>query len=187
MKTMKLVLIVLFAFSTAIFAQKKLVNIEKSEVKWTGSKIGSSHNGQVKVKSGYFELKKGVATSGQVLIDMKSITNADLTDASYNKMLVDHLKSDDFFGVEKFPTATFTLTKVSKFKNNKATANGNLTIKGKTQAVSFEITQNGNVYSTQLKVDRSKFDVRYGSGSFFENLGDKVIDDIFVLDIKLVE
>ena len=96
-----------------------------------------------------------------------------------------HLKSDDFFGVEKFPTATFTVTKAAKFSNGKANVSGNITIKGKTEPVNFVVTKQNNVYKTQLKVDRSKFDVRYGSNSFFDNLGDKAIDNIFILDIQL--
>lgn len=186
MKTMKLIFVLLIAFSASIFAEKRLVTLEQSEIKWTGNKIGGSHYGTIELKSGYFEVKNNKIAGGLIVVDMNSIKNDDLTDATYNAKLVGHLKSDDFFGVEKFPTASYTLTKVTPFKNNKATAWGKLTIKGKTENIQFNITKNGDTYSTQLKVDRSKFDVRYGSNSFFDNLGDKVIDDIFILDIKLI-
>ncbi len=116
---------------------------------------------------------------------MNSLTNDDLKDAGYNKQLVDHLKSDDFFGVNNHPTATFKITRAGKFNSDKAVVTGLLTIKGKTEKVSFVVNRKENVYSTQLKVDRSKFGVRYGSKSFFNDLGDKAIDDIFTLDIKL--
>ncbi len=94
--------------------------------------------------------------------------------------------TDDFFGVEKYPTANFEITKSSKFSNGKATVTGNLTIKDKTESVSFEVLEKGNTYTAKMEIDRSKFDVRYGSDSFFDNLGDKAIDDIFTLNIKLL-
>lgn len=185
MKTIKLIAFLLIAGTTAIFAQKFDFKPADAVVKWTGNKIGGSHTGEIKIKSGTLELKAGNIVKGSVVIDMKSITNTDLTDEGYNKKLVGHLMSDDFFGVEKFPTASFVLTKAGKFNNGKAAVSGTLTIKGKTEPVSFVVTKQNNVYSTQLKVDRSKFDVRYGSDSFFDNLGDKAIDNIFILDIQL--
>lgn len=138
------------------------------------------------MKSGYLEVKSGSIAGGEVVMDMNSITNSDLKDADYNQKLVGHLKSDDFFGVEKFPTSAFKVTKATRFANGKATLAGVLTIKGKSEKISVDITKKDNAYLGQLKVDRSKFDVRYGSKSFFDSLGDKVIDDIFVLDIRIV-
>jgi polyisoprenoid-binding protein YceI len=126
-------------------------------------------------------VKKGNITGGEVVMDMNSITNSDLKDAGYNQKLVGHLKSDDFFGVEKFPTSAFKVTKATRFANGKATLAGVLTIKGKSEKISVDITKKDNAYLAQLKVD-----VRYGSKSFFDSLGDKVIDDIFVLDIRIV-
>jgi len=117
---------------------------------------------------------------------MTSITNTDLTDASYNQKLVGHLKSDDFFGIEKFPTANLNITKATKFSNGKASVTGDVTIKGKTETITFDIVKKGNSYSAKIEIDRSKHDVRFGSTSFFDSLGDKAIDDLFILDIKLV-
>ncbi len=185
MKKLGLVALLLLAVSAATFAQKKEVNKTASEVKWTGKKIGGSHNGAIELKSGYFEFNNDQIVSGEVVIDMNTITNADLEDAGYNGKLVGHLKSDDFFGVEKYPTSTFVVTKATKFVNGKATVTGKLTIKGKTEELSFDVVKEGSAYVAQLEVDRSKYDVRYGSNSFFDNLGDKAINDIFVLDIKL--
>ena len=186
MKTLKFLAILLIAGSLSTFAQKSDIKLKESIVKWTGNKITGSHNGEIKIKSGYLEIKDGTITSGKIEMDMNSITNKDLTDAEYNQKLVGHLKSDDFFGAEKFPTSTFEVSKASKFKDGKATVSGKITIKGKTENITFEVFQKGNVYTAQLNVDRSKFDVRYGSKSFFDDLGDKIIDDIFILDIKLV-
>ena len=185
MKQVKLIALLLMAGTLAVFAQKINVNPSDAVVKWTGNKIGGAHNGEIKVKSGTLELKSGDIVKGSVVIDMNSITCNDIENESSNKKLVGHLKYEDFFGVEKFPTATFTVTKAAKFSNGKANVSGNITIKGKTEPVNFVVTKQNNVYKTQLKVDRSKFDVRYGSNSFFDNLGDKAIDNIFILDIQL--
>ena len=186
MKTINLLAILLLIGTLSASAQKSEIDLSKSQVLWTGEKIGGSHNGKIQIQSGSFELKNGEVVSGNVVIDMNSLTNDDLKDAGYNKQLVDHLKSDDFFGVNNHPTATFKITRAGKFNSDKALVTGLLTIKGKTEKVSFVVIRKENVYLTQLKVDRSKFGVRYGSKSFFNNLGDKVIDDMFTLDIKLV-
>ena len=117
---------------------------------------------------------------------MNSITCTDLEDIGYNQKLVGHLKSDDFFGVKQNPTASLTITKSTKFSKGKATVTANLTIKGKTESITFEVVKNGTIYTTKLEIDRSKYDVRYGSTSFFDSLGDKAIDDIFTLKINLI-
>ena len=186
MKNLKLFIVLLLAGTLSASAQKSDINLSQSMVTWTGNKIGGSHQGGIKIKSGYLEFKNGHIVGGEVVMDMNSISNTDLTDEGYNQKLVGHLKSDDFFGVEKYPTSTFRVSKATQFINGKATLSGVLTIKGKSENVVVDVTQKGNVYSAQLKVDRSKFDVRYGSNSFFDNLGDKAIDDIFILDIQLV-
>lgn len=177
---------VLVFFSTMVFAQKFTVNTQKSIIEWTGKKIAGQHSGTIALQSGSFELKGNKLVSGSFVIDMTSITNTDISDESMNKKLVGHLKSDDFFGVEKYPTATFVVTKVSKLNNGKTLISGDITIKAKTEKISFEAENKGKEYIAKLEVDRSKFDVRYGSNSFFDNLGNKAIDNIFTLNIKLL-
>ncbi|MCY1719006.1 YceI family protein [Prolixibacteraceae bacterium Z1-6] len=185
MKTLNLVAALLLATSVSVFAQKKEVKTETSVVKWTGKKIGGSHHGEIEVKNGYFEFENDQIVAGEVVIDMNSLSNTDLEDEGYNQKLVGHLKSDDFFGVEKYPTSSFVVTKTTKFKEGKASVTGKLTIKGKTEELTFDVVKSGDSYTAQLEVDRSKFDVRYGSNSFFDNLGDKAINDIFTLEIAL--
>ncbi|MCK3685096.1 YceI family protein [Maribellus sp. YY47] len=186
MKKLGLAVVLVLAVSVASFAQKKEVNKETSAVNWTGKKIGGSHNGAIQLKGGYFEFNNDQIVGGEVVIDMNSITNADLEDPGYNEKLVGHLKSDDFFGVEKYPTAKFVVTKASKFEDGKAKVTGKLTIKKSTEEITFDVVKSGNIYKALVEVDRSKYDVRYGSNSFFDNLGDKAINDIFTLDISLV-
>jgi len=171
--------------SQLMYAQKVEVNTSKSQVKWFGKKITGQHEGTIQLKSGHFELQDDQIVSGNFVVDMQTITNTDLKDEGYNQKLVNHLKSDDFFGVSTFPTADFTVTESSKFMNGKATISGEITIKGKTEKITFEVIRKGNEYTTQIEIDRSKFNVRYGSNSFFDNLGNTAIDDIFTLDIRL--
>ncbi len=186
MKELNFVLAFIIMLSShAIFAQKVEVNTKKSSVEWLGKKIGGQHEGNIQLKSGYFELKDNKIVTGNFIVDMTTIINTDLEDEGYNQKLVGHLKSDDFFGVEKYPIAKFVVTQSTKFSNGKATITGDITIKDKTDRISFEVVKVGNEYSTKIDIDRSKFDVKYGSNSFFNNLGDKAIDDVFTLDIKL--
>ena len=186
MKSRNLVLaFTIFLSGSTMFAQKAEVNTEKSSIEWLGKKVGGQHEGTIQIKSGYLELNDDKIVAGNFMIDMASITCTDLKDESYNQKLVGHLKSDDFFGVETYPTAKFVVTKSSAFNNGTATLSGDLTIKGKKESISFDVLKSGNAYSAKIDIDRSKFDVRYGSNSFFDNLGDKAIEDNFTLNIKL--
>jgi polyisoprenoid-binding protein YceI len=177
---------ILTMMSLSVNAQKLSVDTQKSTINWIGKKIGGQHEGFIKILKGTFELKNGKMVTGEFVVDMNTISCSDIKDAGYNEKLVGHLKSDDFFGVEIFPTAILTITKASKFSKGKSTVTGTISIKGKTQPISFVLNKTGNTYSANLAIDRSKFDVRYGSTSFFDSLGDKAIDDIFTLDVKLV-
>lgn len=188
---MKTIKFILFAFvislASAIYAQNYKVDLQKSKVKWLATKVTGKHNGVISIKSGELTLKNGKIVSGTFVIDMNSIVCEDLQDQEYNKKLVGHLKSDDFFGVEKFPVASLTVTRATAFKGNNADVRGDLTIKNKTNSILFMVTKlNSLNYKAKMIVDRSKFDVRYGSNSFFDNLGDKAISDEFTLDIDLV-
>lgn len=165
------------------FGQSTLnANTTKSSVLWTGRKITKSHNGEVKIKSGNLIVKNDVLHGGKFVIDMNSMTCEDIKDAEYNGKLLGHLKSDDFFSVEKHPTATINITKVFKIKGKENTysALANLTIKGITNEIKIPVTlkKNSNgkyIAESKFNIDRSKWDVRFGSDSFFDNLGDKAI------------
>lgn len=183
------VFVLALTLTTAVMAETKKVDTSKSKVEWTGKKVTGSHNGTIDVKEGTLEVDNGKLTGGTVVMDMQSLKNVDLSDAESNAKLVGHLKSDDFFSVATYPTATLEITKVEGTTTNH-TITGNLTIKGKTNPVTFTATsaQDGkaNVYDGTITVDRSKYDVRYGSKSFFNDLGDKYINDEFTLDYHLV-
>ena len=174
---------VLVAFT--VNAQTFEANPSKSVLKWTGKKVTGEHHGTIKLKSGSLEVNKDKITDGKFVIDMTTITNEDL-EGDWNEKLIGHLKSDDFFSVEKYPEAVLAITGSSKMVNGKATLKGKLTIKGITNPIEFEATQSGNTFSAVVTVDRTLYNVRYGSGKFFDNLGDKTIYDDFILNVNLV-
>jgi len=183
------ILVLALTLTTSVMAATKKVDVQKSKVEWLGKKITGQHQGTIDIKEGTLEVNNGQLTGGKIVIDMQSLKDVDLTDAEYNAKLVGHLKSDDFFSVAKFPTSQLEVTKVEGTGNN-LVVSGNLTIKGITNPVSFPATVSkegaNTVYSGKVIIDRSKYDVRYGSKSFFNDIGDKAIDDEFTLDYKLV-
>lgn len=183
------VLVLALTLTTAVMAGTQKVDVQKSKVEWTGKKVTGQHTGTIDLQQGSLKVNKGKLTGGKIVIDMQSIKNVDLTDQEYNTKLVNHLKSDDFFSVVKYPTSQLEITKVEGTGAN-LTVTGNLSIKGKTNPVSFPVTVSkegkDNVYKGTITVDRSKYDVRYGSKSFFNDLGDKAISDEFILDFHLV-
>jgi len=191
MKTLKSIAVFVLALSltTSVFAGSQNVDTAKSSVKWLAKKVTGQHTGTIGIKEGNLVVEKGKITSGKVVIDMNSIVDVDLTDAGYNAKLIGHLKSPDFFEVATFPTAELVITKVES-NGNSHTFSGNLTIKGITNPASFTATSakdgKNTIYAGTLSIDRSKYNVRYGSKSFFDNLGDKVIYDEFTLDFNLV-
>jgi polyisoprenoid-binding protein YceI len=183
LKSIALALVALVSFT--LNAQTKTVNTEKSNILWEGKKVTGKHNGDVKVKSGSLTFAKKVLTGGSVVVDMTSINSTDVTGGT-KKSLDGHLKADDFFGVEKFPEATLTFKTVKSKGKGVYAVTADLTIKGITNSVTFNLTVKGNNASTTLMVNRTKFDIKYGSGSFFDNLGDKAINDEFELKVNLV-
>lgn len=166
-----------FSFTT-VENEKKEVNLEKSKVTWKGYKVTGSHQGLITIKSGSLIFDDNQLIGGDFIIDMSTIEVTDL-EGEYKEKLEGHLKSNDFFGVKKFPTASLVFTKVKSTGKNSYKVNGKVTIKGKTEPISFNLSVYGNKANASIKIDRSKFDVRYGSTSFFDNLKDKAIYDEF--------
>ena len=159
------------------------VDSEKSTLKWTGYHLAKSyeHNGNVKIKSGSLKVENGNITGGEFIIDMASISNNDLTDSKKNAKLVNHLKSDDFFAVEKHPEAKLVINKVEGSK-----ATGAVTIRGITEPISFEFKieesdESKLVASASFNIDRTKHEVSYGW-----TIENAMLSNEFKIDIKLV-
>jgi polyisoprenoid-binding protein YceI len=197
MKTIRkttIVLMAIFAFAlnkvNAVDGNENLnIDPDKSEITWLGEKVTGQHTGTINIREGNLELNNGSLVGGSFTIDMTSLVSTDL-DGEYKGKLEGHLKSDDFFGVNKFPSASLVIKKATK-KGNSGTylVKADITIKGITKAIEFtvQLVDNGGSYSANatIIIDRSEFDIRYGSGSFFDDLGDKTIYDEFTLNVRL--
>jgi polyisoprenoid-binding protein YceI len=184
LKSIALALVVVLS-TVSVTAQTKKVDASKTAISWVGKKVTGQHNGTVNLKSGTLVFKGKKLAGGTFVVDMTSLTSTDLQ-GEYQGKLNGHLKSEDFFGTEKFPNATLVFKKVAVKAPNVYTVTGDLTIKGKTNPITFDLATTTNAAATSLKIDRTKYDIKYGSGSFFDNLGDKAISDDFQLDVALV-
>lgn len=174
-----IVVLITFSFTTLKEVKKEII-IENSKIAWKGYKVTGSHQGTINLKSGSLTFTDDKLTDGEFTINMATITNTDL-EGEYKGKLEGHLKSDDFFGVEKNPTAILIFKKVKSTGKNSYKVTGDLTIKGITNTVTFDLSVYGNKANASLKIDRTKYDVKYGSTSFFDNLKDKAIYDEFDL------
>ena len=160
------------------------VNTSKSTVKWKGEKVTGFHEGIISIKTANLTFDNDVLTGGEVIIDMSTINCTDLS-GPYKNKLEEHLNSDDFFNVLDYPVSKLKITKCTKVNENKYNVVADLTIKEITKSVEFETELINNVATANLNIDRTKFDIKYSSGSFFKNLGDKMIYDNFSLTVNI--
>lgn len=176
------------SFSLAV-AQNYSANPDKTVILWEGKKVGGKHEGTIKLKSADIEMNYKRPVSGTVIIDMTSIKDTDIKNEGMRKRLEDHLRSDDFFSVEKFPEAKFEITGSEILNGGAIKIMGNITIKGTTQPLEFvsdlTASEESLIFTGHIDIDRTLFDVRYGSTKFFDNIADSAIDDIFTLDYEL--
>jgi polyisoprenoid-binding protein YceI len=162
----------------------KEVKTDESTVMWKAYKVTGSHSGTVQLTAGSLNFDGNTLVGGTFTVDMTSLISTDLEGGSKEK-LEGHLKSDDFFGVENHPSSTLVFTEVKATGKNSYEVTGDLTIKGITKPVTFDLSIYGSKATASVKVDRAEYNVRYGSGSFFDNLGDKTIYDEFDLVVDL--
>ncbi|MBW2960891.1 YceI family protein [Mesonia aestuariivivens] len=189
MKTNLLKSVALFAMVITMISftanpiKKKTLDTKQSKIEWEGEKLTGSHEGTIMFKEGYLNMDGDKITGGEFIVDMSSIIATDL-EGEYKQKLEGHLKSDDFFGTANHPTAKLVIKNAIK-KGNDYGVIADLTIKGITKPVTFDLDMNADTATTELTIDRTEYDVKYGSGSLFDNLGDNVIYDDFELDITL--
>lgn len=187
MKNLRTIAIALFvAASTAVSAQTKKVDVAKSKITWVGKKVTGQHDGTVNLKEGALIFKGSKLTGGSFTADMNSISTRDLEAGKGKEKLDGHLKNDDFFATDKYPTSTLVFKTIKDKGNGVYGVTAELTIKGKTNPVSFDLAVKGNTAVTKFNINRTKYDIKYGSGSFFDNLGDKAINDDFEIEATLV-
>lgn len=194
MKTINLIIatVIVMLFLSNVNAQSFTYQIDskESEIMWKGTKVTGEHFGTIGLKSGELRAENGALQGGEFSVDMNSITCLDLTSRSMASKLEGHLKSDDFFNAEKYPYANLKIKSVEAKGNDLYVAKADLTIRGITEPIEFDFESRFNnskiMAIATINVDRSKHNVKYNSGSFFENLGDNLIDDIFEIKVKLI-
>ncbi|MBU2650592.1 MAG: YceI family protein [Bacteroidetes bacterium] len=172
----------------------------QSVIEWLGTKPTGEHYGTIFLSSGKLMVEDGSLVGGDFVIDMKSIENEDVQDPEYNQKLVDHLKSADFFEVEMYPVSRFVITGVEKVDAGSVKDSefrpthritGNLSMKDVTRSITFDavVSMKGDeviAYTPQFVIDRSEWNIKYGSRKFFDNLKDNFIYDEIGLKIKLI-
>ena len=189
MKSVKVVIatLALGLLTFAGVAAPKVVNVNKSasSIAWLAKKVTGEHNGTVGISAGALNIDGSKLIGGNFTIDLKTIKALDITDPGYNQKFIGHITSGDFFEIEKFPTASFVITKVAGKQ-----VTGNLTVKGITKSITFpaEIAVKGGKVTAKanITIDRTDFNIKYGSKKFFDSIGDKAIYDDFALTVSLV-
>ncbi|RTY91809.1 YceI family protein [Flavobacterium sp. GT3R68] len=183
LKTIALALLVAFGTAT-VTAQTKKVDVSKSQINWVGKKVTGQHEGTINLQDGALVFKGKKLTGGNFTVNMTTISATDLSGKG-KASLDGHLKAEDFFGTDKYPTSKLVFKTIADKGNNTYTVTADLTIKEITNPITFDVVVNKGVATTKLIVDRTKYDIKYGSGSFFEGLGDKTISDNFELNVNL--
>jgi polyisoprenoid-binding protein YceI len=187
---MNKLILVASLLASSVLAKDIVVDTKKSQVKWEGSKVGDKkHDGTIQLKSSQLSYDaKGLL--GSFEIDMGTIVNLDIADPKWNQKLVGHLSSPDFFDVPQFPTSKLLLKSSSAKDAGIWVVQADLTIKGKTNPVELLVNVEKEApfrASTSISIDRTKWDIKYGSGSFFKGLGDKLIHDEIRFQILISE
>jgi len=180
----------LFGFGVTLNGAEYVVDKAASKVKWEAKKVTGMHDGTVSFANGSIMANGNKISDGSFVIDMKSMANDDITDAGMKAKLMGHLASDDFFSIEKFPESKMVIKKVTAVSGDEFKFLVDLTIKGITNPVEFnaKVTAVGDKLSAEgvITVNRTLYGIKYGSGSFFQGLGDKVIYDDFTLAFSIV-
>lgn len=176
MKNILTLLLVAFSFN----AMASNVDLAKSSFEWHAAKVTGKHHGMIKLKSGTVKMDKAMISGGELVMDMNTMDVTDL-EGEWKDKFLNHMKSEDFFNIPKYPTATL---KIKKDDGKQIT--GDLTIMGKTNEIVIPYKKSGNNYEGTMKFDRTKWDIKYGSGKFFKGLGDKMIYDEASIIFKLV-
>ena len=180
----KVILLLAFLTVGILTAQVRQINVAKSNITWTGKKVTGEHVGSLMFKSGALSFKDKKINGGNFTVDMTTLTNTDQTGKDKEK-LEGHLKSADFFATEAFKTANLVFKTIQEKIKGTYTIVADLTIKGKTNPVTFDLVTKGKTATTNFTIDRTKYGIQYGSGSFFDDLGDRTIYDEFELNVKI--
>ncbi len=172
------------------------VDVEKSRVEWIGRNLNNRHFGRIDIQAGELVIRGGVVSEGSIVLDMSSITNLDVQDPDWRDLLISHLKSEDFFAVERFPSASFRLTgwewqEGASPGTPNGIVTGDLTIRDVVRPITFPATMapqaDGGIKAhAAFDLDRTLWNVCYGSGKLFERLGMHLVHDIISLELFIL-
>ena len=169
------------------------VNLENSKINWTGRKVTGEHTGTLNLADGWIIMQQDSLMGGKLIFDMTSINNTDLESPEWKKKLEDHLMAEDFFFADSFPHAVLEIKNHHQTVDESSEVNNqiiaNLTIRGITHEINLplEISQTKSVHNAEgtIEIDRTLFNIRYKSGTFFADLGDRMIYDNFTIQFSL--
>ena len=165
-----------------------IISPENSSIEWVGEKVSGAHSGYINLQNAFFLFEEEKFVGGEFNIDMNSIKCTDIENPKYAAKLEEHLKDPDFFNSSKYPNSNFNITNII-FDGTSYMITGDITIKEISQEITFpaQFENDGDLFhaTASLKIDRTKHDIKYGSGSFFDDLGDRMIYDEFTLKIHL--
>lgn len=187
MKNIYIILLLSISLPSVIF---NIVD-DKSTIKWKGSKsTGSYHDGLISIEKGFINVNNNIIVAGEINMDMNSITCTDIENVESNQYLISHLKNDDFFSVLEHPISSLKILSVKHQNDNNYLVQADLKIKDQTHLVQFfaniEINDDAAIATGKIEIDRSKYNIKYKSKTWFPDLGDRFINDIFELYFSLV-
>jgi len=179
MKILVTLLIFLSSINLSFSQEEKKIDIKKSKIEWIGKKIGGEHSGVIQIKSGSLVMTGNKIISGEFIIDMNTIECTDLSGRA-KQSIESHLKDEDFFHVDKYPTSSL---KINKSDDKKIY--GTITIKNQSEPIEFEyklVSRGGQkIVNSEIIIDRTKFDISYKSKTIFPELIDNIIYDDFTI------
>ena len=169
------------------------VDLVNCQINWIGRKVTGEHSGTLNLSEGWIEMEKNIVSGGMLIFDMTSITNTDIESPEWKQKLENHLKSEDFFHADTFPHAILEIKdrQLEYIENSKNSEQilADLTIRGITHEIKFpfDLAQSQNIFTAKGKVDidRTLYNINYKSGKFFDELGDKLIYDNFIVQFKV--
>ena len=171
------------------------IDLKESRIRWTGRNLLNMHEGELALKSGHLDFDHGTLKGGEFVINMHSVRSTDLAGDPLHDVLVRHLIDHDFFDVEKYPEARFVITSAVPSGAHPGAPgleiHGMLTLKDVTAPVVFAAThgftdEGKAAAQASFPIDRTKWNVKYGSGRLFRNLGMHLVNDQIDLQLRIV-
>ena len=185
-----LILIVIWMMYNKFRAVIPAVDMNSSEIGWSGKSISDVHTGKLKLSKAEIIFKNGKLSGGSFEADMKSITVTDISDSAENRHLVEHIANEDFFEVNKYPKASFTITEVKELEENRYEVTGRMKIKNRENPLSFTTNVSpagsGKRLSAVMNIDRTLYGIEYAAKDKPGSEKDWFILNDFTLNVNIL-